>query len=174
MPVYADTYLPSKEELTVQEVNMTQAHLKAGALHVGKYCDEQSKEFMLCRNEEKDPRKCIKEGKIVTACAMEFFRKVKKLCRDEYEQYAHCIDFSSQDFAFTPCRKTQAIYDKCILEKMNFERPPLGHFSLPRIHHTERPRPTFKKHEFPDTPEELPDDYPRERAKYGSRFHFIY
>lgn len=34
---------------------------------------------MLCKGELKDPRKCIKEGKAVTNCALSFFRKVKKV-----------------------------------------------------------------------------------------------
>ena len=54
-------------------------------------------EFMLCRKEEKDPRKCIEEGKMVTACALEFFRKVKKACPQELKDYSQCLDKSSTD-----------------------------------------------------------------------------
>lgn len=43
MPVYADTYLPSEEELTVPEINLTSGYMKAAAYHVGKKCDEESK-----------------------------------------------------------------------------------------------------------------------------------
>lgn len=50
---------------------------------------------MLCRHELDDPRACIKEGKAVTGCALEFFRKVKRSCAEEFMQYAHCIDKSS-------------------------------------------------------------------------------
>ena len=53
---------------------------------------------MLCRVEENDPRKCINEGKVVTACTLDFFRKVKKACLAEFNQYAQCIDKSSGDF----------------------------------------------------------------------------
>lgn len=35
--------LPTKEELTVPELNMSSAALKAGAHHFGKYCDNESK-----------------------------------------------------------------------------------------------------------------------------------
>lgn len=55
---------------------------------------------MLCRFEEKDPRKCINEGKAVTACTLEFFRKVKKTCLAEFNQYANCIDKSSGEYSF--------------------------------------------------------------------------
>lgn len=56
-------------------------------------------EFMLCRMEEKDPRKCLAEGKAVTACTMDFFRKVKGSCLNEFNQYANCIDKSSGDYS---------------------------------------------------------------------------
>ena len=52
-------------------------------------------EFLLCNEEEKDPRKCLKEGKDVTACGFEFFRKVKNSCLEEINQYANCIEQTS-------------------------------------------------------------------------------
>lgn len=57
-------------------------------------------EFMLCRKELNDPRKCIDEGKAVTSCALEFFRKVKKTCFKEFTQYANCLDKSSTKLEF--------------------------------------------------------------------------
>lgn len=57
---------------------------------------------MLCRKELKDPRKCLAEGKAVTNCALDFFRKIKKSCAEEFMQYATCIDKSSTDYAFRP------------------------------------------------------------------------
>ena len=38
-----DDYLPSYEELTVPEISMTSAPLKAGAIYFGKYCDDYCK-----------------------------------------------------------------------------------------------------------------------------------
>ena len=35
-----DDYLPSYEELTVPEITMSSAPLKAGAIYFGKYCDD--------------------------------------------------------------------------------------------------------------------------------------
>ena len=57
---------------------------------------------MLCREELQDPRKCIKEGKDLTNCAMNFFRKLKKTCRPEFETYTKCIDKSSGDYSLEP------------------------------------------------------------------------
>ena len=40
---------------------------------------------MLCKSEVKDPRKCLQNGKDVTACGLSFLQRVKKTCRDEAE-----------------------------------------------------------------------------------------
>lgn len=57
---------------------------------------------MLCKTEEDDPRRCLAEGKQVTACALDFFKKIKKQCHEEFKQYYNCIDKSSGDNAFSP------------------------------------------------------------------------
>ncbi|MGH0126558.1 UNVERIFIED_CONTAM: hypothetical protein FKN15_037849, partial [Acipenser sinensis] len=56
------------------KVNVSSAVLKAAAHHYGSQCDKANKEFMLCRWEEKDPRKCLNEGRKVNECALQFFR----------------------------------------------------------------------------------------------------
>ncbi|XP_016413036.1 uncharacterized protein LOC107744076 [Sinocyclocheilus rhinocerous] len=66
--------VPTLQELNVEEVNVSSAVLKAAAHHYGSQCDKANKEFMLCRWEEKDPRKCLKEGRKVNECAFNFFR----------------------------------------------------------------------------------------------------
>lgn len=38
----ADIELPSEEELTVQEVNLSGVVLRAAAFHLGKYCENQN------------------------------------------------------------------------------------------------------------------------------------
>lgn len=173
MSVYSDTYLPSDEELTVEELNLSTHALRAGSYHFGKACDQQSKEFMLCREEEKDPRKCLQEGREVTACALRFFRQIKKNCLQEFNQYATCIDRSSVDFALSPCRQTQAAFDQCVFEKMGIERPKLGYYSRVRVHDSKRPKPIHEPPEFPGRPDALPEDFPQPPAKYGARFFFF-
>lgn len=39
MSITEDVYLPSEEELTVQEINISGTALKAGANHLGKVCE---------------------------------------------------------------------------------------------------------------------------------------
>lgn len=51
---------------------------------------------MLLRREYEDPRKTLKEGAKVTACGVDFLRKLKKVCIDEVTKYADCIDKTHQ------------------------------------------------------------------------------
>jgi len=57
---------------------------------------------MLCRQELKDPRKCLKEGSETTACAIEFFNKVKNSCLQEFIQYQDCLIKSSPFLDYAP------------------------------------------------------------------------
>ncbi|XP_068621950.1 NADH dehydrogenase [ubiquinone] 1 alpha subcomplex subunit 8 [Battus philenor] len=174
MVVTANVVLPEDSELTVDEVNVTTATLRAASFHLGKYCENANNEFMLCRFEENDPRKCINEGKAVTACTMEFFQKVKKACMAEFNQYANCIDKSSGDYSFRYCRKTQGVLDKCMLENLNLERPPFGYFCEVRVHDTKRPKPPVEpKAVYPDATPALPEDAEKKPARFGSRFYWM-
>lgn len=40
MVLTADVTLPEESELTVQEVNLSAAALRAGSFHLGKYCEQ--------------------------------------------------------------------------------------------------------------------------------------
>merc|ERR1712126_298216 len=81
MVITSDVTLPTIENLTVEEVPLGTPALRASAFHYGKACEFQNNEFMLCKKEYRDPRKCIDEGKQVTSCAINFFREVKKHCK---------------------------------------------------------------------------------------------
>ena len=71
-----DYKFPTDEELTVEECPLGTPYLKAGSFHLGKYCEAQNNEFVLCKHETRDPAKCLEDGRAVTACTNEFFRKV--------------------------------------------------------------------------------------------------
>lgn len=60
--------------VSLVQIKVSSAVLKAAAHHYGSQCDKPNKEFMLCRWEEKDPRKCLEEGRKVNECALSFFR----------------------------------------------------------------------------------------------------
>lgn len=55
---------------------------------------------MLCKQETDDPRQCLKEGRDVTNCALDFFRKIKKNCREEFELHAKCLYMSSGEWDY--------------------------------------------------------------------------
>ncbi|XP_031620697.1 NADH dehydrogenase [ubiquinone] 1 alpha subcomplex subunit 8 [Contarinia nasturtii] len=170
MVITLDHELPTEAELTMPELKLSGPALRAGAFHLGKYCQDTFNEFMLCRSEENDPRKCLKEGRDVTNCSFEFFRLIKKSCYDEFTQYAHCLDRSSADLNYKHCRNTQNVFDKCVLDNFNIERPGYGYFCRAQIVDTKRPKPEVpEKPHYGDVPAALPDDAPRPPAKYGAR-----
>ncbi len=105
------------KDLEVEEIQATSSVLIAGAHHMGKFCEEDFKDFMGCRYVTKDPRQCLKEGKLVTKCAMSFFKKLKDHCNDEFTKYWNCLDVNNQEYG--RCRKAQSPYDKCVLENLN-------------------------------------------------------
>lgn len=84
------------------QVNVSSAVLKAAAHHYGSQCDKANKEFMLCRWEEKDPRKCLKEGRKVNECALNFFRYSTLL--------PVCPDFASESFRYVLSFITSTLY----------------------------------------------------------------
>ena len=71
-----DFDFPSDQELTTEECPLGTPYLRAGAGHLGRYCEAQNNEFMLCRHETRDPTVCLAQGKAVTSCTNEFFKKV--------------------------------------------------------------------------------------------------
>ncbi|RWS09808.1 NADH dehydrogenase-like protein [Dinothrombium tinctorium] len=161
--------IPPDEELNVQEINVSSPVLRAVGPQMGKACDKECKEYMLCREEERDPRKCLKEGREVTSCGLEFLYKVKEHCKNEAESFARCLEWNSGDMKAYYCRKEQALNDQCLASKLGIERPPLGYFTSIRIHNSTRPRPTPWIPKFPATPS-FPEDRPIEPAKHGSRY----
>lgn len=145
-----DIWLPTDDELKHKEIPLTHNFFLSSAMWLGKYCDNQCKEFMLCRTEEMDPRRCLDEGREVTQCGLEFFRKVKNSCKQELEWYTKCLDFSGREPEYRRCRKEQAMFDGCMYEN-GFERAKFGHFNVLRVHDTKRPKPKRHVPVFPDS-----------------------
>ena len=110
----------SNQQLDVEELNVTSAVLMAAAHHYGAQCEKQNDAFMECRIEHKDPRKCLKEGKEVTQCAVNFFKMVKGSCNEEFTKHWTCLDYRNQDF--DRCRNTQEKFDTCMAEKLKMHR----------------------------------------------------
>lgn len=166
--------LPSDEELTVEEANVSHSTLRAASPYIGQYCEGVNNEFMLCRFEQPDPRPCVALGKEVTACTLELFRKIKAKCKDEFNQYAKCIDKSSGDFSFVPCRKTQFTFDDCMKKAFGMERPEFGYFCRARIHTSPSTQPEpAPEPVFPDPTPTLPEDACKEPPRMGGRWYFF-
>lgn len=78
-------------------------------------------------------------------------------------------------YVFLRCRKTQAVFDKCMKDNLGIERPPFDYFARVQVHKTARPRPEVEGPTvYSDATPGLPEDYERQPAKYGSRFHWIW
>ncbi|XP_052744024.1 NADH dehydrogenase [ubiquinone] 1 alpha subcomplex subunit 8-like [Bicyclus anynana] len=168
--------LPEFSELTVDECELSTATLMSAAPYVGKHCEAVNNEFMLCRYENKDPRPCVEIGKKVTACTMQLFKHIKDNCKLEFNQYANCIDKSSGNYTFHNCRKTQAVFDACMDEKLCMNRPAFGYFCRARIHHSPTspppPEPCPCAPKVPDPTPSLPDCKPRPPARFGNRLYW--
>uniref|UniRef100_A0ABI7XNX2 NADH dehydrogenase [ubiquinone] 1 alpha subcomplex subunit 8 n=1 Tax=Felis catus TaxID=9685 RepID=A0ABI7XNX2_FELCA len=160
--------LPTVEDLKVQEVKVSSSVLKAAAHHYGAQCDKPNKEFMLCRWEEKDPRRCLEEGRLVNKCALDFFRQIKLHCAEPFTEYWTCIDYSSLQL-LRRCRKQQAKFDECVLDKLGWVRPDLGELSKVTKVKTDRPLPENPYHSRarPEPNPEVEGDL--KPAKHGSR-----
>lgn len=177
MVITNNVTLPTIEELTVDEVNVSQATLITAAPYLGKSCESVNNEFMLCRQELNDPRACVAIGKEVTACALRTLRTIKNKCLEEFKQHARCIDQTSGDFSYVHCRKTQRIFDCCMEEQACMKRPDFGYFCRARVHDSPRacppaePCPCQPKTRDP-TPA-LPDCKPRPPPRFGSRVYWI-
>jgi NADH dehydrogenase (ubiquinone) 1 alpha subcomplex subunit 8 len=57
----------------VDEVGVTSAPLFSMAYAFGEHCKDYSEDFMLCKNSSQDPKKCLKEGRKVTRCAIDLY-----------------------------------------------------------------------------------------------------
>lgn len=177
MVVTKNVKLPEFADLTVDEVNLSTATLMSAGPFFAKACEGINNEFMLCRLESNDPTQCVALGKGVTACTLDFFKKLKSNCLDEFNQYANCVDKSSGNYSFRNCRKTQAVLDECMADKMCISRPDFGYFCRPRVHETrlkalpKEPCPCHPKAK--NATDFLPDCMPRTPARFGSRFYWF-
>ncbi|KAL4229299.1 ndufa8 [Mactra antiquata] len=134
-------YLPSYEELHVPELKLSFPALRAASHYLGYFCDNQCKEFMLCRSENRDdPRPCINEGKEVTSCGLDFFNKLKSSpCASSFTSYWKCLD-NAEYMEFRYCRQFQKVFDQCMEEHLNMKKPEPGHFTKIRLHDSPRPK----------------------------------
>lgn len=57
-----------------------------------------------------------------------FFRQIKRHCAEPFTEYWTCVDFTGTQ-KLRNCRKQQAKFDDCVLDKLGWVRPDLGELS---------------------------------------------
>jgi NADH dehydrogenase (ubiquinone) 1 alpha subcomplex subunit 8 len=100
----------------VDEVGVTSAPLLSMAFAFGEACKDYNEDFMLCKNADQDPRKCLKEGRKVTRCALSLIEKLKTNCNAEWEEHWKCLDKNNQ--MLQKCRKPERTFNDCVFNKL--------------------------------------------------------
>ncbi|KAI9140803.1 hypothetical protein BKA69DRAFT_1077814 [Paraphysoderma sedebokerense] len=104
----------------VEEVGATSAPLLSASFFIGAKCKEYNEDFMLCKNENPDPKACLKEGRKVTRCAIDLLKRLKANCASEYEAHWKCLDVRNQEFQF--CRNEERKLNECVFDKLGLEK----------------------------------------------------
>ncbi|PWN52048.1 putative NADH dehydrogenase 22K chain precursor [Violaceomyces palustris] len=122
----------------VEEVGATSAPLKSAAFFIGQQCQEVNEDFMLCKNESRDPAHCLKEGRRVTRCAQDLIKKLGENCGKQWEEHWQCLEKNNQELYM--CRKPERSLNQCVFEKLklvkNIPGSPEGQ---PQIHEKKNP-----------------------------------
>ncbi|KAI0797056.1 NADH dehydrogenase, alpha subcomplex, subunit 8 [Abortiporus biennis] len=100
----------------VKELGITSAPLKSAAFFIGAYCKDYNEDFMLCKNENRDPEHCLKEGRRVTRCAQDLITKMRENCLKDFDKHWNCLELNNQEYYM--CRKPERALNKCMFEKL--------------------------------------------------------
>lgn len=120
-----------------KELGATSAPLMSMAYFIGDFCKEFNEDFMLCKTENHDPRKCLLEGRKVTRCAMDVLSQLQKECGSEFKNHWDCLDFKNHQYQ--SCRDKEKQLNSCAL-KLNFKKSiPDTEKNQPPIHLRENP-----------------------------------
>ncbi|KAJ3417211.1 hypothetical protein HDV05_006417 [Chytridiales sp. JEL 0842] len=113
------TPLP-KDIPDVPEVGLTSAPLESMAFHFAQYCKPYSEDFMLCKNENNDPKACLKEGRRVTRCAIDLINKLKANCDAQWTQHWQCLD--KNNHILWKCRPQESEFNDCVFKKLGLTK----------------------------------------------------
>jgi len=91
------------EKWNENEVNYSGPSLMAVSKLIGKYCDPENDEFILCKARNSHPAMCVEEGKKVTLCTLQVFKRIEEICKLEFDEYANCLNYGH--LKFVNCRK---------------------------------------------------------------------
>ncbi|KAI0082527.1 NADH dehydrogenase, alpha subcomplex, subunit 8 [Panus rudis PR-1116 ss-1] len=104
----------------IQELGTTSAPLKSAAFFIGAYCKDYNEDFMLCKNENRDPGHCLKEGRRVTRCAQDLITKMRENCLAQWDEHWNCLEKNNQEYYM--CRKPERTLNKCMFEKLGLTK----------------------------------------------------
>ncbi|TXT08990.1 hypothetical protein VHUM_02464 [Vanrija humicola] len=104
----------------VDELGVTSAPLKSAAFFIGDYCKEVNEDFMLCKNENRDPAHCLAEGRKVTRCTQEIIGKIRESCLAEFDAHWKCLEKNNQ--YFQACRKPEKALNSCVFTKLSLKK----------------------------------------------------
>ncbi|KAI9217810.1 hypothetical protein BC828DRAFT_360728 [Blastocladiella britannica] len=102
------------------ELGVTSAPLTSAAFFIGAFCKAYNEDFMLCKNENADPRHCLREGRKVTRCAADLLVKLKSQCADTYAAHWQCLD--KQNHEFKACRPEERALNACVFDKLGLTK----------------------------------------------------
>ncbi|KAH6914599.1 NADH-ubiquinone oxidoreductase subunit [Coprinopsis sp. MPI-PUGE-AT-0042] len=104
----------------VEEVGATSAPLKSAAFFIGAHCKEFNEDFMLCKDENRDPGHCLKEGRRVTRCTQDILTKMQQNCMEQFQAHFECLERNNQEYYL--CRKPERKLNSCMFEKLGLTK----------------------------------------------------
>ncbi|KAF4619573.1 hypothetical protein D9613_004794 [Agrocybe pediades] len=104
----------------VDEVGATSGPLKSAAFFIGAYCKEYNEDFMLCKNENRQPEHCLKEGRKVTRCAIDLLTKMRENCGKQFDAHWECLEKNNHEYFL--CRKPERTLNSCMFDKLGLTK----------------------------------------------------
>jgi NADH dehydrogenase (ubiquinone) 1 alpha subcomplex subunit 8 len=86
--------------------------LLCAAPMVGDECLEHNAAFMLCKQQDNNPAKCVHEGEKVTACTLKVLRKAEEQCDPSYKAFQLCLRDNARRFYY--CQEQQKAFEACM------------------------------------------------------------
>ena len=107
---------PLKNEPFVPEVGLSSAPLESMSFFFNSACSKYSDDYVLCKTENTDPKKCLLEGRKVTRCALDLISKLKSQCQDSWQAHWECLDMNNH--TFYKCRSQETEFNDCVFSKL--------------------------------------------------------
>ncbi|KAI9168463.1 ndufa8, NADH-ubiquinone oxidoreductase complex I 19kd subunit [Blastocladiella emersonii ATCC 22665] len=119
-PIFSRGTYNVATETPFTEVGATSAPLTSAAFFLGAFCKEYNEDFMLCKQENADPRHCLAEGRKVTRCTLDLLAKLKANCGAEYKAHWTCLDNGNHEF--NKCRPEERALNDCVFNKLGLSK----------------------------------------------------